>query len=116
MARYYHLPIYKTAYDLLLALMHTTKDYPREFKYTLGEKIQNHVIEILILVYKANSVENKKQFISEMLSEIQFLDLFLRISFDLKILPQAKYCFFIEQTSSLAKQAQGWFNSIEQTF
>ena len=52
MAQYQHLPIYKTAYDLLVELMNTTKDFPRDFKFSLGEKIQNHVIELLVLIYK----------------------------------------------------------------
>lgn len=111
MAQYQHLPIYKTTYDLLVDLMNTTKDFPRDFKYSLGEKIQNHIIELLVLIYKANSTRCKKDFIQEILSEVQFLDLFLRISYDLKIVPQAKYCVFIEKTNSIAKQAQGWLKS-----
>ena len=63
MAQYRHLPIYKTAYDLLVELMNTTKDFPRDFKFSLGEKIQNHVIELLVLIYKANSSKDKKDFI-----------------------------------------------------
>lgn len=111
MAQYQHLPIYKTTYDLLVDLMNVTKDFPRDFKFSLGEKIQNHVIELLVLIYKANSARNKKDFIEEILNEVQFLDLFLRISFDLKIIPQARYCVFMEKTFSIAKQAQGWLKS-----
>ena len=111
MAQYQHLPIYKTTYDLLTDLMNVTKEFPRDFKFSLGEKIQNHVIELLVLIYKANSTKNKKDFISEILNEVQFLDLFLRISFDLKIIPQARYCVLIEKTYSIAKQAQGWLKS-----
>lgn len=111
MAQYQHLPIYKTAYDLLVELMNTTKDFPRDFKFSLGEKIQNHVIELLVLIYKANSTKDKKDFICEIINQVQFLDLFLRISFDLKIIPQARYCVLIEKTYSIAKQAQGWLKS-----
>ena len=111
MAHYHHLPIYKTTYELLLELMQTVKDFPRDFKYCIGEKIQSHIIEILILVYKANTAKNKKEFIPEIIEEVQFLDLFLRISFDIKIIPQTKYCIFIEKTNSIAKQAQGWLKA-----
>ena len=34
MAQYRHLPIYKSAYDLLVELMNTTKDFPRDFKFS----------------------------------------------------------------------------------
>ena len=115
MAQYQHLPIYKTAYDLLVELMNITKDYPRDFKFSLGEKIQNQVIELLVLIYKANSAKDKKDFIIEIINHVQFLDLYLRISFDIKILPQNKYCMLIEKTYSIAKQAQGWLKSSFET-
>lgn len=108
MAQYHHLPIYKTTYDLLLELMHSTKDFPREFKFSLGEKIQLHIVDLLVDIYRANSAKDKKEFILSIQEHVQFLNLFLRISFDLRILPQARYCVFIEKTSSIAKQSQGW--------
>lgn len=108
MAQYHHLPIYKTTYDLLLELMHSTKDFPREFKFSLGEKIQLHIVDLLVDIYRANSAKDKKEFILSIQEHVQFLNLFLRISFDLRILPQARYCAFIEKTSSIAKQSQEW--------
>lgn len=108
MAKYHHLPIFKTTYDLLIELMHATKDFPREFKFSLGEKIQAHIVDLLVDIYRANSARDKVTFITSILEHVQFLDLFLRVSFDLKILPQARYCAFIEKTSSIAKQSQGW--------
>ena len=38
MAQYQHLPIYKQTYDILLRTMMATKEFPREYKYTLGQK------------------------------------------------------------------------------
>ena len=111
MAQYQHLPIYKTTYDLLIELMTVTKDYPREYKFSLGEKIQNHVIDLLVLIYKANSVKDKSEIIKQILEQVQFIDLFLRISCDIKIIPQSRYCSLIEKTYSIAKQSQGWLKS-----
>lgn len=39
MAIYLHLPVYKASYDLLVELFKFTKDFNREYKYTLGESI-----------------------------------------------------------------------------
>ncbi|HIS35766.1 TPA: four helix bundle protein [Candidatus Scatousia excrementigallinarum] len=112
MAQYEHLPIYKTTYDLLIELMHVTKDFPREFKYSIGEKIQINIVELLVEIYKANSARDKKIFIEALLEKVQFLNLFLRIAFDLKLIPINRYSSFIEKTSSIAKQANGWLQSI----
>ena len=41
MAQFQHLPIYKQTYDILLRTMTATKEFPREYKYTLGQKIKD---------------------------------------------------------------------------
>ena len=112
MAQYQHLPIYKTTYDLLIELMQVTKDFPREFKYSIGEKIQVTVVDLLVEIYKANSAKDKRVYIESILEKVQFINLFLRISFDLKIIPINRYSAFIEKTSSIAKQSQGWLQSL----
>jgi len=55
MAQYQHLPIYKQTYDILLRTMTATKDFPREYKYTLGQKIKDELIELVVVIYRANS-------------------------------------------------------------
>lgn len=111
MAQYNHLPIYKTSYDLLLELIQVTKNFPREYRYSLGEKIDNHLIDLIVTIYKANSAKNKEPFLQSILEHVQFINLFLRISCDIKIIPLNRYANFIEKTSSIAKQATAWKNS-----
>jgi hypothetical protein len=43
MAQYQYLPIYKQTYDILLRTITATKDFPRDYKYTLGQKIGKQV-------------------------------------------------------------------------
>ena len=37
MALYYNLPVYKDVYQLILLLYRYTKEFPREYKYTIGQ-------------------------------------------------------------------------------
>ena len=113
MARYQHLPIFKTSYDLLIEVMQLTKDFPREFKFSLGEKIQKSIIELLLDIYRANNSKDKTKYINSILEHLQCLDLLLRVSFDLKILSQPKYCAYIEKSSSIAKQSLGWLSVVD---
>jgi hypothetical protein len=39
MALYSELPEYKATYDLLLAIFRFTKDFGKEYKYTVGESL-----------------------------------------------------------------------------
>src|ERR1039457_1618200 len=59
MAQYQHLPIYKQTYDILLRTMTATKDSPREYKFTLGQKIKDELIELVVMIYRANSAADK---------------------------------------------------------
>ena len=40
MALYSELPLYKATYDLLLAIFRFTKDFGKEYKYTVGESLK----------------------------------------------------------------------------
>jgi hypothetical protein len=47
MALYSELPVYKATYDLLLAIFGFTKDFGKEYKYTVGESLKKETIECL---------------------------------------------------------------------
>ena len=111
MAQYHHLPIYKLTYDLLLRSMQVTKNFPREYKYTLGQKLKDEIIELVVMIYKANSAEKKGEYIERILERVQVVQLLIRLSHDLRILPRKAYADLAEKTDSLARQAQGWLKS-----
>jgi hypothetical protein len=108
MAQYQHLPIYKLTYDVLLRTMSATKDFPREYKYSLGQKIKDELIELVVMIYRANSAVDKAQHIQSILERIQAIQLMMRLSHDMQILPRRHYAALSEMTDTLARQAQGW--------
>ncbi len=112
MAQYEHLPIYKQTYDILLRTMTATKDFPREYKYTLGQKIKDELIQIVILIYRANSAKDKLQHIQEILERIQAVQLLMRLSHDMKILPRRHYAALSEMTENLAMWGCGRFKGL----
>ena len=46
MALYSDLSVYKSTYDLLLAIFRFTKDFGKEYKYTVGESLKKEMIEL----------------------------------------------------------------------
>jgi hypothetical protein len=40
MALYYELPVYRDVYKLILMIFDCTKDFSKEFKYTLGQDMK----------------------------------------------------------------------------
>lgn len=72
MAQYKHLPIYKVTYDLLHMITIKTKTFSKDFKYSLGDKIKNECIELVIFIYKANSSKNKNIFLEQNLKKVWY--------------------------------------------
>jgi hypothetical protein len=108
MAQYQHLPIYKVTYELLQLVTRRTKDFPRDFKYSLGDKIRNECIDLVVSIYKANSGVDKQHNIKNILERIQVIELMLRLSKDMNLLSVTAFSEIIELTDSIARQAQGW--------
>jgi len=50
MAVYDQLPVYKKAYDLLLSVFGVCTNMERDIKFTIGEKLKNEIVELLINV------------------------------------------------------------------
>ena len=112
MARFMHLPVYKLSYEILLRSMLIVKDFPRDHKYTIGQKMRDEVISLIVLIYRANSSEHKAQIIGEILEKILVVELLVRLSRDMRILSIKDYASLVEMTESLARQAQGWRKSV----
>ena len=43
MGHYDELPVYKASYDLLVEIFKFTKNFNREYKYTVGESIKSKI-------------------------------------------------------------------------
>lgn len=91
--------------------MQVTKEFPKEYKYTLGQKLKDEIIELVVMIYKANSSKDRVHHIEMILERIQVIQLLVRLSHDLRILPRKHYADIAEKTDSLARQAQGWLRS-----
>ena len=111
MARYHHLPIYKLTYDLMNKTAKVVKDFPRDHKFLLGKKLQEELLEAIVLVYRANSASEKQPHITTLLERLQVIELLVRLGTDTKIIPKSDYAAMIDMTTSITKQAHGWLKS-----
>jgi len=111
MAQYTHLPIYKTSYDLLYRIMHATKQFPREYKYTLGQELKQEAMGLILHIYRANSYADRASHISMLLERVQIVEVLMRLSHDLRILPRKQYALLCELTDRVGRQASGWLKA-----
>ncbi len=58
MAQYYHLNIYKTTYEFMVYYSRIFVHFQREYKFTIGEKLLDKIMQFTILIYKSNSAKS----------------------------------------------------------
>lgn len=113
MTIYNNLPVYKTSYDLLLDTFEQVKNFTKEYKYTLGDKIKNEIVELITSIYRANnSFENRLENIKKSREQIEVLRLYIRLTKDLKLIKLERFVDLNEKIESLSKQLRAWEKSL----
>ena len=109
MSTYDNLPVYRASYDLLVELFRFTKDFSREYKFTLGESIKKETVEMITNIYRANSTfANRKEKIQSARENIETIRLFLRLLKDLNQVDLKKFVSLNEKIESVSRQLAGW--------
>ena len=86
MALYYDLPVFKEVYQLILKIFEYTKDFPKDYKYTLGQDMKRDGIQLVRSIYRANKSKDKREYLEQFLDDFEVLKLEIRLCVDLKIL------------------------------
>jgi hypothetical protein len=111
MAQYDELPVYKASYDLLLEIFRFTKDFSKDYKYTVGESIKKETMDLITLIYRANSRIDKKESLQLAREKIEVIRLFVRLMKDLQQINLKKFVFINTKIKNVSKQLTGWQKS-----
>jgi hypothetical protein len=111
MSLYNELPVFKASYDLFLDIFQFTANFKREYKYTVGEKLKNETLALIVLVYGANSLKNKVEIIQQAREQIELIRLLIRVLKDLKQISLKSFVRINEQIENVSKQLAGWQKS-----
>ena len=111
MATYDHLPVYKASYDLLVEIFRFTKNFNREYKYTIGESLKNETIGMITNIYRANSSYTRKPIIQSARENVETVRLFMRLLKDLRQVNIEKFVDVNEKIESVSKQLSAWQKS-----
>jgi hypothetical protein len=111
MALYYDLPVFKEVYQLILKIFEYTKDFPKEYKYTLGQDMKRDGIQLVRSIYRANKAKDKRAYLELFLDDFEVLKLEIRLCVDMKILSIKKQAELSQMMESIGKQITGWRNA-----
>lgn len=85
MARYNHLTIFQKSYDLLVRIYQEVHNFPREYKYTLGGKLQNVCLKLLDEIIIANSERDKIPYLKRVNQHLDRLRIYIRLCYSFLI-------------------------------
>jgi len=107
------LPVYKATYDLLLAIFQFTKDFSKEYKYTVGESLKKETTELLTLIFRANTRKDKHDILREARERIEVIRLFIRLMEDLRQISMKNFVTINQRVEDESKQLTGWQKSLQ---
>jgi len=108
MAHHTHLLIFQKTYDLLVRIYRETHNFPREYKYDLGERLKTTSLEILDWVIVANSVQDKVPHLKKVSQNIDRLRIYVRLCYSLNIISNKKYEVLSKFVDEIGKMTGGW--------
>lgn len=113
MAIYDNLPVFKASYDLVIEIFKMCGGMPRDYKYTIGEKLKNTLIELMVGIYKANTDTDRAEMIRQCRQQVVEAKLYLRLLHDLKQLSTKRFATLAEDIEVISKQLKAWHKSTE---
>ncbi|KPA13141.1 hypothetical protein MHK_006654 [Candidatus Magnetomorum sp. HK-1] len=115
MAKYEHLPIYRSAFEYLIYCENTVKGFSRYHKYTHGSDLRNTAREMVKLIIRANNSRIKTSVLEDLRICLEESKLILRICKELKAFKNFQsFEIAINQVTNISRQAEGWLKSMRQ--
>ena len=89
------------------------EQFPKSHKFTIGERIQALMQEIIQLIIACNKKYHKKTTFQEIDIHLEALRSFVRIAKSLKILPFHKYEHWSALNDEIGRLLGGWIRSMD---
>jgi hypothetical protein len=68
-----NLQIYRDTSELIKRVFIIVKQFPRDYKYTIGTRIQNTALDAVDLIYRASRHKNKQEDLDNLVASLDFL-------------------------------------------
>ena len=105
------MPVYKACYDLLIEIFRFTGEFSREYKFTVGENLKKETIDLLKLIFRANSRTDKISVLQEARQSIEIIRLMIRVMKDMKQISLKRFVAVNQKVENVSKQLAGWQKS-----
>lgn len=111
MAMHTELSIYKASLGLLQMATNLTRNIPRDLKQSLGKRVIDECIDVLMLIARANATPDKRPHLTLLVEKVQVIEFLMRLFKESRFISVPQHANAIEVTTSIGKQANTWKRS-----
>jgi hypothetical protein len=102
------LPIIREYYEFVLWLTPKIGKFPRDLRFTLGERLEVVLFVVLELLLRARFAREKLLILDQINIELEILRFQIRLAKDLQALSMKAYGDAAKKLVSIGKQLGGW--------
>ena len=95
-------------YQLILWAVPQVNKYPRDHRFTLGDRSVNHLYDLLELLVQASYTRDKQALLERANLEVDLLRHMFRLARDLKVLGLRQYEHVVKLLDDIGRQVGGW--------
>jgi hypothetical protein len=92
----------------MLEIFRFVKNFNKEYKYTVGESLKKETMDLLKLIFRANTKEDKYETLHSAREKIEVIRLIIRLMKDLHQINIKKFVFINKKIENVSKQLTGW--------
>ena len=96
-------------HELMLWMIPQLDKFPRNRRFTLGEKIEQSLLDVLSLLIEATYTKRgKSRLLEQINTQLSVLRHLWRLAFELKVIAQKQYAHGSRLLVDLGRQIGGW--------
>ena len=95
-------------YDILKWLLPQMSRFPRAYKFTLGDRITDLGLDVLMLLVEANYTRDKAELLQQANRKLEQMRYLLRLCKDLELFSLKRYGHISRQINEAGNQIGGW--------
>lgn len=102
------VPAVQACHDLLGWMIPQIEKFPRQRRFTLGERLESGGLELLELLVEASYTRSREALLNRANTRLSTLRHLWRLAYELKTLPHRPYHHGADRLVELGRQIGGW--------
>lgn len=111
--KYQEPPVYRASYELAIAVLRFSADLPEKYQTNFALLLETKVIEILDVLYRINTQDDKAKAIEIALARTYFLRTSFSLFLDLRVMKVETNVALNNLLEEVLKQLLGWRKSLK---